>query len=224
MRSLRALTLLATVGVLGAFAPLSPPRACDVRMTHSPLFAVGNSDLNQSPAVANDINDPTGGCGEGFVRVSDAAGDCCAFDYDSVAATFGAASSPVDGGDPYREEREEKNRLRRKYGAKSLSKDEYIVLRAQVRKMEKVEGKLQQEGRIAAVEERERLESENAPGLFESFMDAAGFQSTCQSNVDCDQPEVCCDFGFRKTCCSSGEANREIKNEYAVIRVPQTLD
>lgn len=26
----------------------------------------------------------------------------------------------------------------------------------------------------------------------------------CESNFDCERPEVCCDVGFKKICCSNG--------------------
>ena len=47
------------------------------------------------------------------------------------------------------------------------------------------------------------------------------FESTCSSNYDCDRPEVCCDFGFKKVCCTSGNYKRDIENELALIKVPQ---
>ena len=29
-------------------------------------------------------------------------------------------------------------------------------------------------------------------------------KDTCETNWDCERPQVCCDFGFKKMCCSSG--------------------
>lgn len=29
-------------------------------------------------------------------------------------------------------------------------------------------------------------------------------KDTCEDNFDCERPEVCCDFGFKKMCCRSG--------------------
>lgn len=140
-RSLRLLTLLATIGVLSAFAPLPPPQSCNVRLSHAPLFA------------ANDES---------------------------------AAASLADDVDEFQEEREEKNRLRLKFGAPRMSKDEYIVYRAELREMEEVQGELQRKGKIEAIKkrkedraqqdrERERRESANKPGFFQSLRDKAGF-------------------------------------------------
>merc|ERR1719223_2658596 len=29
-------------------------------------------------------------------------------------------------------------------------------------------------------------------------------EDTCESNYDCERPEVCCDLGFKRMCCRSG--------------------
>ena len=50
------------------------------------------------------------------------------------------------------------------------------------------------------------------------------FEDTCQTNFDCDQPLVCCDFGYKKTCCSSGEMAAKLPLEYATVPVPQSYD
>eukprot|EP00527_Entomoneis_sp_CCMP2396_P007135 CAMPEP_0198143304 /NCGR_PEP_ID=MMETSP1443-20131203/6275_1 /TAXON_ID=186043 /ORGANISM="Entomoneis sp., Strain CCMP2396" /LENGTH=274 /DNA_ID=CAMNT_0043806525 /DNA_START=71 /DNA_END=895 /DNA_ORIENTATION=+ len=47
------------------------------------------------------------------------------------------------------------------------------------------------------------------------------FQDTCECNFDCDQPEVCCDFGFKKMCCFSGRTAQNL--EYATVPVPSTF-
>ena len=40
-------------------------------------------------------------------------------------------------------------------------------------------------------------------GFFKKLMGNV-LEDTCESNYDCESPEVCCDFGFKKMCCSSG--------------------
>jgi len=98
------------------------------------------------------------------------------------------------------------------------------VLQAQIHAMQREEGESQAVAKQAAMEEREekerRQEQEQREGVFQSFMGSM-FQDTCQSNFDCNRPEVCCDFGFKKICCSSGNTNRDIENELALIPVPQ---
>jgi len=59
-------------------------------------------------------------------------------------------------------------------------------------------------------------------GIFGGFLKniSAQFESTCESNFDCERPEVCCDLGFRKMCCSSGSMAKNLQVEYAYATVP----
>lgn len=47
------------------------------------------------------------------------------------------------------------------------------------------------------------------------------FQNSCESNFDCERPEVCCDFHFKRMCCSSGQMGKDLLLEYATVPVPQ---
>ena len=53
-------------------------------------------------------------------------------------------------------------------------------------------------------------------GLFQSFFQTI-FQDTCQSNADCERPKVCCDFGYKKTCCTGGQGQLTPAMAYATI-------
>jgi len=53
-------------------------------------------------------------------------------------------------------------------------------------------------------------------GLFQSLFNTV-FQDTCQNNSDCERPTVCCDYGYKKTCCNSGEGQLTPAMMYAVI-------
>lgn len=95
--------------------------------------------------------------------------------------------------------------------------------------------------RLQAVarEEQEQLallEAKQAePGIFQSFLQAFQWSSsttdgnhendnqgiTCHSNFDCQKPEVCCDFHYKKICCSSGQLGKDMKLQYATVPVPQ---
>jgi hypothetical protein len=48
----------------------------------------------------------------------------------------------------------------------------------------------------------QQQQQQRRPGLFEKTMDA--LNDTCETNFDCERPQVCCDFIFQKRCCSSG--------------------
>jgi hypothetical protein len=68
--------------------------------------------------------------------------------------------------------------------------------------------------------------STNLVGIFQRFLQAIGdFEDIqinhCESNYDCQRPEVCCDFHFTKQCCSSGIMARELTLQYATVPVPQ---
>jgi hypothetical protein len=62
-----------------------------------------------------------------------------------------------------------------------------------------------------------------SPGLLQRFLDTLAFhlEDTCASNEDCQRPEVCCDFGFKKMCCRSGKMAHDLQLEYATVPVPQ---
>lgn len=72
-----------------------------------------------------------------------------------------------------------------------------------------------------AIVKEQDLETLKQPGFFKNLMDNTLFQDTCESNFDCERPEVCCDFHFKKMCCSSGQMAQELRLEYATVPIPQ---
>ena len=96
---------------------------------------------------------------------------------------------------------ERKNMSRKKFGMKPLSPDEFLELQTKVHEME---NEAQRQQAAAA----QSSDATNYPkekkkgflkGLFGNILD-----DTCETNYDCVRPELCCDFGFKKMCCSSG--------------------
>jgi len=175
-------------------------------------------------SASSDNGDVDISCGPGFSRVDGADGPCCAYDFDAVSSKL--TPSVFDNNPELLSKFEEKNKSRKRFDLSPLSPEEFVVLQAQIHAMEREQGEIQSIAKEAIIEERkemerkEQLKSEASQGLLQSFMDGI-FQDTCQSNFDCEQPEVCCDFHFRKVCCSSGSTNRDIQNELALIPVPQ---
>lgn len=166
------------------------------------------------------------GCGEGFYASED--GSFCVFDYDAAAEAFGTAEKEemVNDPDHYWEELENQNTSRKKFGLDPLTPEQYVALQGQIHQMQaeqqeklvKQQEQLAAAARVAANNEKDqRLSPSN---LLKDFMSAV-MQNTCESNYDCQRPEVCCDFGFNKKCCDGGKMNRELKHEYAMIPVPQ---
>merc|ERR1719162_1049128 len=92
-----------------------------------------------------------------------------------------------------------KNAYRKKYGLKPLTPDEYIKVEAEVQKL----ASLQREKLSAAHAAAELAKPKPKTKLFGNLFGGI-LQDTCESNWDCQRPEVCCDLGFKKLCCSSG--------------------
>jgi len=94
---------------------------------------------------------------------------------------------------------ERKNTYRRKYGLKSITPDEYIKIEVEVQALASV----QREKESAAMAAAQVAKQKPKPNLFENLFRGI-FQDTCESNWDCQRPELCCDLIFKKMCCSSG--------------------
>jgi hypothetical protein len=120
----------------------------------------------------------------------------------SVSETSnGAAAGAGTDGDFDEAAFNQKNVSRKKFGLPPLSIAEFKELQAQIRKMEAEQQAKAASLAAAATELAERKKSKkNAlSSLFGSIL-----EDTCESNFDCERPEICCDFGFKKMCCSSG--------------------
>lgn len=93
-----------------------------------------------------------------------------------------------------------KNKSRKKWGLKPLTPDEFLELDQQVKSLE-TQQKQKQASAVAAAKMSKDNEGRQkfVDRLFGNIM-----KDTCESNYDCQRPEVCCDFGFKKQCCSSG--------------------
>ncbi|EJK63378.1 hypothetical protein THAOC_15965 [Thalassiosira oceanica] len=159
-------------------------------------------------------------CGPGFNPVQGEDGPCCAYDFDAIQDT---TETLFENNSDLRTQLNEKNKTRKKFGLEPISPEEFVVLQAEIHAMEREQRLVQSELKQTILQERQsQAEERKRPGL-QSFIDSI-FEDTCQSNYDCSQPEVCCDFGFKKVCCSSGNYNRDIENELlAMIRVPQAF-
>ena len=48
------------------------------------------------------------------------------------------------------------------------------------------------------IRQRRRIHS------YPTFSGGGVFKNGCESNFDCEQPQVCCDVGFKRNCCSNG--------------------
>lgn len=216
------MNLLATIAacLAATSSAFTPPLAlCEKFHSHNmpSLFARSDSDADASVPYFADVSS----CGPGFKKIEGEDGPCCAYDFDEVSSKL--TPGVFDNNPTLRSQFEDKNIARKKFALPPLKPEEFVVLQAQIHAMERDQGDIQSVAKQAIVEEREereRLENK-APGILQSFMEGI-LQDSCQSNFDCERPEVCCDFGFKKVCCSSGNTNRDIQNEMQLIRVPMS--
>lgn len=115
-----------------------------------------------------------------------------------------------------------KNKSRKKFGLKPLSREEFDELEAQVQQLAQQQQQKQQQS--AATQAAAEM-NEKKPNFFEKLIGDV-LQDTCESNFDCERPEICCDFGFKKMCCASGTpvgASQGVP-QYAFVPVPVGIE
>lgn len=143
-------------------------------------------------------------------------------DEDSSTLQPLAASSPGStevSYDPFMEALEKKNAARKKFGLAPLTAEEFAELQEQVRQLD---AQQQQRSAAAAAEMAAKKKKEDE-GRFLKKMLGNVLEDTCDSNYDCERPQICCDFGFKKMCCTSGmrvvDGPRSRQGQYAEIPV-----
>lgn len=119
---------------------------------------------------------------------------------------------------------EKKNMARKKFGLKPMNMEDFIELERQVKDMDVQHQKKVAAAAMEAMElAREKQQKDNRGGILGKLFGEA-LKDTCESNYDCERPEVCCDFGFKKMCCSSGlnivEGLTNPMGQREMIRVP----
>jgi hypothetical protein len=109
-----------------------------------------------------------------------------------------------------------KNKSRKKFGLKALTPEEFLELQENVKAMAAQQQQLQQAATATSVPK-----SKKSPGFFEKIMGGlTPAINTCESNFDCERPEICCDFGFQKRCCMSGTPVGKLQ----LVPVPVTIE
>jgi len=98
---------------------------------------------------------------------------------------------------------ERRNQTRKKFGVKPLTADEFMKLESEVKELESQQIKKYPSNTDATQMPSPKKNSPIKGFLTKVFGEV--FEDTCESNYDCKRPEVCCDFKFKKICCSSGQ-------------------
>ena len=95
---------------------------------------------------------------------------------------------------------DKKNASRKKFGLPPISPSEYVDIQVKVQELDG-----EQRAKASAVESSNAsdMKQKRKGNVLEKIFGNT-FESTCESNFDCERPEICCDFGFVKRCCRSG--------------------
>lgn len=123
------------------------------------------------------------------------------FQKDSSLFSMSSSMSNSDGksdSDVDLEALNRKNASRKKFGLDPLTPEEFKEIEAQVRDMD-----AKQQERASRMSSASEF-TEKKKGGFLNKLFGNVLEDTCESNFDCQRPEVCCDFGFTKKCCTSG--------------------
>ena len=126
-----------------------------------------------------------------------------------------------------------KNMSRKKFGLKPMTEQEFVDLQIQVRAMEAEQAlkaeEMRQSRAASAASEQNRLspaagrQQQQQDNIFATMAKSLLGESTCESNYDCARPQVCCDLGFKKMCCSSGKGIFEPQAKMEMIPVPAVV-
>jgi len=143
---------------------------------------------------------------------------------ESSSASSSAEGASDSGGGFDWDALERKNKSRKKFGLKPLSREEFLKLEAEVQLMaqQQQQQKLTNQASSAA-----EMNGEKGEGNFFEKLFGNVFKDTCESNFDCERPEICCDFGFKKMCCASGTpvgADGYYQRQYATVPVPVSIE
>ena len=124
----------------------------------------------------------------------------------SLFSTSPSSSSSADDEVFDQEAFEQKNKSRRKFGLKPISEAEFIQIQVKTKELESTQKQKAAELASAASAAAAETAQQQKPKQNNFMNKLLGnvLQDTCESNFDCERPQVCCDFGFKKTCCSSG--------------------
>lgn len=113
---------------------------------------------------------------------------------------------------------ERKNASRKKFGLKPMTPEEFMEVEGQVRQLESEQQTLAAQMTVAKEEQKSKK-----GGFFDKLLKNT-LKDTCESNFDCERPEICCDFGFKKMCCASGQfvfdGPKSMYGQPALVPVP----
>ena len=119
---------------------------------------------------------------------------------------------------------ENKNKARKKFGLAPLTPEEFLRVESTVQEMDaaqQLKRQQQQQAAAAAAAQAEQERQRKANNPFNKLFGNV-LKDTCEDNFDCQRPEVCCDFGFKKMCCASGSP--VLGQQWATVPVPVGIE
>jgi len=121
---------------------------------------------------------------------------------------------------------QKRNQIRSKFGLKPLSEEEFAVLQDEVKIIEQeqiVKFDASKQERVEQQKISTNKSQASRRNVFGNFF-STGSRPSCQTNDDCQEPDVCCDMVFGKVCCYGGEKSRLEEWKLAYVPVPQSYD
>lgn len=121
-----------------------------------------------------------------------------------------------------------KNASRQKFGKPPLTPEEYIAIEEEVRAMDTLNKKKATYLAEQLAQQTAKRRKDKEDDSFLSNIFGGVFKNGCESNFDCERPQVCCDVGFKRICCSNGlgivEGRPVERYERGLLRVPLPND
>lgn len=122
---------------------------------------------------------------------------------------------------PYdRDALQRKNASRKKFGLPPITPEEFIKIEEEVRAMDK----LNKKKAAYLAEQLSQTSKKEQKDSFLSNIFGGVLKNGCENNFDCERPQVCCDVGFKKICCSNGlgivDGMPVEKYQRGLLRVP----
>jgi len=125
---------------------------------------------------------------------------------------------------------EHKNKSRQKFGLKPMTPQEFVehqmAVQLQVQDQQRQRQEQQERAEAASQSLQQSQQSSSKMDFLDTIfgMNKASpkpRQMGCESNYDCEDPQVCCDYGYQKVCCSNGPKQPKSRfGELALVRVP----
>ena len=120
-----------------------------------------------------------------------------------------------------------KNKSRQKFGLQPMTPEEFLNVQARVQALDAAQQlkfqQQQQQQQLAEQQAQQEEQEQTKAGVLEKLLgrvlsSTSPQEDVCESNYDCVRPQVCCDFGFSKRCCTSGSP--VLGNQWATVPVP----